>query len=113
MKTTLLVALAAAANVASAVQFVDAPEGWAKLKGFETTPFEESGIQTVRRAARDVRIAPKRQEIPTRNPHIANSKTVKIRYGPYTVPGARVYVVPQYFSVSCLNNVYAVLFGQD
>jgi hypothetical protein len=90
MKNTafLALALSAAANVASAIKFVDAPEGWPQAVGFNPIPLEEAGLPKVRRVARAV--APKRQEIPTRNPHIPNSKTVKIRYGPYTVPGARV-----------------------
>jgi hypothetical protein len=32
--------------------------------------------------------APKNVVMETRNPHIENSKTVKIRYGPYKVPSA-------------------------
>jgi hypothetical protein len=90
MKTSTLITLtlSAAANLASAIKYVDAPEGWPQAVGFNPTPFEEAGVPKVRRAARAV--APKRQEIKTRNPHIPNSKTLKIRYGPYTVPGARV-----------------------
>jgi hypothetical protein len=90
MKTSAILALAlsAAVNVASAVKYVDAPEGWPQAVGFDPISMEEAAIPKVRRAVRAV--APKRQEIPTRNPHIPGSKTVKIRYGPYTVPGARV-----------------------
>jgi hypothetical protein len=89
MKTTLFaLALSAVANVASAVQYVDAPEGWPQAVGFNPTPLEEAGIPKIKRVARAV--APKKQEMKTRVPHVPGSKTVKIRYGPYTVPGARV-----------------------
>jgi hypothetical protein len=90
MKTSTLITLtlSAAVNVASAVQFVDGPVGWPQALGFKSIPLEQAGLPKVRRAARAV--APKRQEIKTRNPHIPGSKTIKIRYGPYTVPGARV-----------------------
>jgi hypothetical protein len=92
MKTSALVALAiSAANVANAIKYIDAPVGWPQAVGFNATPYEETDLyKTRRRVARNTALPPKRQDMKTRNPHIPGSKTIKIRYGPYMVPGARV-----------------------
>jgi hypothetical protein len=101
MKTTTLFTLAiSAANVTTAVKFITAPQGWAEAVGFNVTSPEDAGILPIRLRSRAV--APNRQEIKTRNPHIRNSKTVKIRYGPYSVPGARVYELLHALSLSPL-----------
>jgi hypothetical protein len=92
MKTSALIALVVSAtDIATAIKYVSAPLGWAQSVGYNTTQYEPQGgpmPEVVLRAA-----APKRQELKTRNAHIANSKTVKIRYGPYTVPGAKTYAI--------------------
>jgi hypothetical protein len=75
-----------ALNVASATKFVSGPTDWIDAVGFKT---EEQKLASHERRQNVRAAAPKRQEMKTRNPHIPNSKTVKIRYGPYTVPGAR------------------------
>jgi hypothetical protein len=81
----------AAANVASASKFLSGPGDWVEAVGFKA---EEQKLTShdIRRRQTNRAVAPKRQDMKTRNPHIPNSKTVKIRYGPYTVPGARAYV---------------------
>ncbi|KAF2436265.1 hypothetical protein EJ08DRAFT_692141 [Tothia fuscella] len=90
MKTSALVALAAAAVNVAAIKYVSGPDKWPEAMQFETVSMEDAGIPLVKRDADAVDLPPKIQTMPTRNPHIPNSKTVKIRYGPYTVPGARV-----------------------
>jgi hypothetical protein len=86
--TTFLLVAASAANIVTAIKFVSAPEGWAESLNFTTREADFS--KYVKREARAVAVTPKRQELKARNPKIAGAKTVKIRYGPYTVPGARV-----------------------
>jgi hypothetical protein len=88
MKTTILSLALTAANVSQAVKFVNGPDGWSNSLGFKTYEQEDNLAGIVERVGRAV--APKRQELKNRLPHIPNAKSVKIRYGPYTVPGARV-----------------------
>ena len=93
MKTSTFFAFAASVSeVVNAVKFVSGPEGWAELKGFNTTSTLEhkelfAAPNIGKRAA-----LPRKVELKSRIAHIPNSKTIKIRYGPYTVPGGRVYV---------------------
>ncbi|KAF2665746.1 hypothetical protein BT63DRAFT_417281 [Microthyrium microscopicum] len=82
---SLILSLAVAANVASATKFVSAPEGWTQSLNLKT----KVTYDIPRLSSRDV-LPPKIQQLKSRNPHIPGSKTVKVRYGPYTVPGARV-----------------------
>lgn len=84
---TFLLAATSAVNLVTAVQFVSAPEGWAESLNFTV---EEHFPKYVSREARAVTIAPKVQPLPARVKRIPNSKTVKIRYGPYNVPAPRV-----------------------
>jgi hypothetical protein len=89
MKTTSLVLAAlSAANVANAIKFISGPEGWAPALGFNTTE------QTWEDAAAPMPVkrmlVPKRQEMKARVTQVPGSKTVKIRYGPYTVPAPMV-----------------------
>jgi hypothetical protein len=89
MKTTTLVSLALSAiNVATAVKFLSGPEGWASSIGFETHTQTWDDVKTSRLASRAV--VPQRQELKARIPLLKGSKSVKIRYGPYTVPAPRV-----------------------
>jgi hypothetical protein len=89
MKTTALVLLAlSASDVATAIKFIAGPEGWAQSLGFNSTdqPWDDIKFPpTVMRA-----LAPKRQQMNSRVPTVPNSKTVKLRYGPYTVPAPMV-----------------------
>lgn len=86
--TTFLLAAVSAINLVTAVKFVSAPEGWSESLNF--TVRDEDFSKYVRREARAVALAPKKVELKARVAKIANSKTVKIRYGPYTVPAPRV-----------------------
>lgn len=89
MKTNvLLLSFLSVSNVATAVKFISGPDGWASAIGFnatEQTWDDIKGPPQVIRAA-----APKRQEMKTRASTIPGSKSVKIRYGPYTVPAPAV-----------------------
>jgi hypothetical protein len=99
MRTSALFVVAiSATNVALAVKFVSAPDGWAQSLGFNTTEIKEKRAVSPQHVTRA--LAPKRQQLKTRNPHIPNAKTIKIRYGPYTVPGARTYVHSLHITVS-------------
>jgi len=76
-----------AANVANAIKFVVGPEGWAEPLGFnasDPTWEQESTPLHVARA-----LAPKRQQLKQRITRIPNSKSVKLRYGPFTVPAPK------------------------
>jgi hypothetical protein len=85
MKTTTLVSLALSAiNVATAVKFISGPEGWAPSIGFKTEEQTWDDVKTSRIVSRAV--APQRQELKPRIPVLKGSKSVKLRYGPYTVP---------------------------
>jgi hypothetical protein len=75
-------------NVANAVKFLSGPEDWASASGFNTTEQRWDDVKWPSQVVRAV--APKRQELKTRAPTIPGSKTVKIRYGPYTVPAPAV-----------------------
>jgi hypothetical protein len=85
MKTTTIVSLVlSASNVATAVKFGSGLDGWELAMGFNATAQPWDNIKLPSQVARAV--APKRQELKPRVPHIAGSKSVKMRYGPYTVP---------------------------
>jgi hypothetical protein len=84
MKTSTLIALSLSAT-ANAVKYVSGPAPWINAVGFNVSSVEQP---IVKRSAGA--LAPKRQELKNRNPHIPGSKTVKLRYGPYNVPGGVV-----------------------
>ena len=84
MKTNTLVTVGLVVNVVTAVKFISGPDGWASAIGFNATEQTWDEINQPPYVARFA--APKRQEIKARNPHIPGSKSVKLRYGPYTVP---------------------------
>lgn len=89
MKTNaLLLSLLSAANVASAVKFISGPEGWPAAIKINTT---EQSWEDVQAAPGVIKAAqPKRMVMKSRVTHIPNAKSVKIRYGPYTVPAPAV-----------------------
>lgn len=84
----LLLSLLSAANVASAVKFISGPEGWPEAIKINTTeqtwPDVQAGPGVIRAAP------PKRMVMKSRITHIPNVKSVKIRYGPYSVPAPMV-----------------------
>jgi hypothetical protein len=89
MKYTTLVSLAlSAANVATAVKFVVGPEGWADSIGFKTREQTWDDVKPSRIEKRAV--VPMRQDLKPRIPFLKNSKSVKLRYGPFTVPAPSV-----------------------
>jgi hypothetical protein len=90
MKTSVFALYAlSASNVATAVKFLSGPQEWASAVGLNATEQHWDDVelppQVIRAAA-----VPKRQELKSRAPQIPGSKSVKIRYGPYTVPAPRV-----------------------
>jgi hypothetical protein len=85
MKYSAIVALSLTAS-AQAAKFISGPSTWINGVGFNVSSVNEP---LVRRHAKRA-VAPKRQELKNRNPHIPGAKTIKIRYGPYTVPGGVV-----------------------
>lgn len=88
MKTTLISLVLSAANVANAIKFVAGPEGWASHIGYNASDPTWDELTTPLHVSRA--LAPKRQQLKQRVTRIANSKSVKIRYGPYTVPAPSV-----------------------
>jgi len=81
--STLLLTILSAADIAAAEKFLIGPPGWAQSIGINTTEPEDYHILSARQA--------KGQGVKTvlkdRAPHIKNSKSVKIRYGPFTIRG--------------------------
>jgi hypothetical protein len=96
MKTSSIVAFAvSAAKVTTAVKFVSAPADWIQSNlGFNVTQPEdhEDLFDSPKLMGRSAQALPLKVELKNRNPHIPGAKSMKIRYGPYTVPGGRVYV---------------------
>lgn len=89
MKTNALSLLAlSVSNVATAVKFISGPEGWASAIGFNASEPDWDDIKLPPQVVRAA--APKRQEMKSRAPNVPGSKSVKIRYGPYTVPAPPV-----------------------
>jgi len=88
MKSTLVSLALSAANVANAVKFITGPEGWAPLTLYNATEPTWDEIPTNMRFSRA--LAPKRQQLKQRVTRVPSSKSVKIRYGPYTVPAPSV-----------------------
>jgi hypothetical protein len=94
MKTTTLISAALSASRAhAAVKFISGPDGWASSLGFNAT--ETDGLPQFELPHSRVlgMVAPDRQQLKPRSPQIPGSKTVKIRYGPYTVPAPMMYVI--------------------
>jgi hypothetical protein len=91
MKSFTLFSIAFVANIASAVKFVNGPETWVQSSQFKTSDAPPVIAHAYKRSANRLNTratAPSMQQMKSRTPHIANSKTVKLRYGPYHVPGA-------------------------
>jgi hypothetical protein len=97
MKTSSIVAFAASAvRVATAVKFVSAPPDWIESNlGFNVTQPEDHAdlFDSPKLMGRSAEAVPLKVELKNRNPHIPGARSMKIRYGPYTVPGGRVYVI--------------------
>jgi hypothetical protein len=93
MKSSTLFSLAFVVNIASAVKFVNGPSEWIESSRFNKSHVPEVVSRAYKRSenrheARSKVTAPAMQQLKSRTPHIPGSKTVKLRYGPYHVPGA-------------------------
>jgi hypothetical protein len=94
MKTsTLFISLL---SVAAAEKFIAGPPGWAQSIRLNVTEPEQHA-QLVARQARAGGGSGTTVSLRNRTPHIKGSKSVKIRYGPFTVRGGGAYVYLDYF----------------
>lgn len=85
---TLFTALISTASIAAAEKFVVGPEGWSQTLGYNLTELEDHP-QLAARQAKGASGASGvgRTVLKSRVPYIPNSKSVKVRYGPFTVRG--------------------------
>ena len=79
--STVFTTVLSAGDLAAAVKILIGPEGWAQSIGFNTTDIEAPKLEGRQATAQRTTV------LKTRNPNIPNSKTVKVRYGPFTVSG--------------------------
>jgi hypothetical protein len=86
----LLLLLLSVSNGATAVKFISGPDGWASAIGFNASEQHWDDIPGPEQNIRVAAAAPKRQELKSRAVGIPGAKSVKIRYGPYTVPAPAV-----------------------
>jgi hypothetical protein len=94
MKTsTLFLTFLSAADIAAAAKFVVGPPGWAQSIGINVTESEDYKQLVARQAKGGGGGTGTKVVLKNRTPHIANSKSVKIRYGPFTVNGGGPYVL--------------------
>ena len=80
--STLFTTIFFAADIATAIKFIVGPQGWGQSMGFNVTDLEENPQLQARQLGGSGKMVLK-----DRNPHIPNAKTVKVRYGPFTVQG--------------------------
>ena len=80
--TTLFLTILSAADISAAEKFLAGPPGWAQSIGINVTEPEYHIL-----SARQAKGQGLKTELKNRTPHIKNSKSVKIRYGPFTVKG--------------------------
>lgn len=85
MKTsTLLISILSAADIAVAEKFVAGPRAWAQSIGVNVTnPAHHPLVARQAKGGGSGRLV----ALKNRTPHIRGSKSVKIRYGPFTVRG--------------------------
>jgi hypothetical protein len=84
MKTTLISLALSASTVVQAVKFVAGPQEWQETIGVNSTAQTWENSKLPKLATR-ASVA-NRQQLNPRFPRIAGSKSVKLRYGPYSVP---------------------------
>jgi hypothetical protein len=90
MKTsTLFISILSAADIVAAEKFVAGPPGWAQSLGLNATEPEHRPQLIARQAKGSGRTV----ILKNRTPQIRGSKSVKIRYGPFTVRGGGAYVL--------------------
>lgn len=74
-------------SAAAAEKFVVGPDGWSKVLGLNLTQSEEQPQLIARQAAKGAASGAGKTTLKNRLPNIAGAKSVKIRYGPFTVRG--------------------------
>jgi hypothetical protein len=77
--STLFTTIVSVADIATAVKFTIGPEGWAQSIGYNVTDLEAPKLEARQVGGKTV--------LKNRNPNVPNAKTVKVRYGPFTVGG--------------------------
>jgi len=83
MKTsTLFTTIVSAADIATAVKFLVGPPGWGQSLGYNVTDLEQPQLST-----RQLGGGAGKTVLKNRNPNVPNAKSVKVRYGPFTVGG--------------------------
>jgi hypothetical protein len=90
--TTLFLTILSAADIGAAEKFLVGPPGWAQSIGINVTEPEGHSRLTARQA----RASGSKTVLKNRTPHIKNSKSVKVRYGPFTIKGGGPYVLSLY-----------------
>lgn len=91
MKTsTLFISILSAAEIVAAEKFIAGPPGWAQNMGLNVTEPEHHPQLAARQAKSG---SGRTVSLKNRTPHIKGSKSVKIRYGPFTVRGGGAYVL--------------------
>jgi hypothetical protein len=97
MKTFMLFAtLLSAVDIAATEKFVVGPPGWPQSIGLNVTEQEYHPHLIARQAGKGG--SGRTVALKNRTPNIRGSKSVKIRYGPFTVRGGGAYVLLLQFS---------------
>jgi hypothetical protein len=107
MKTsTLFISILSAADIVAAEKFVVGPPGWAQSIGLNVTE-PEHHPQLIARQAKMGGGSGRTVSLRNRTPHIKGSKSVKIRYGPFTVRGGGAYVLRLQISrITLISHVF-------
>lgn len=84
----LFTTLISAVDTAAAIKFIVGPPGWAQTLGLNLTEAQDYSKLAARQAKQAGVDTAGKTVLAPRMTHIPNSKTVKIRYGPFNVRGA-------------------------
>jgi hypothetical protein len=105
MKTsTLFISILSAADIVAAEKFVVGPPGWAQSIGLNVTEPEHHPQLIARQAGSG---SGRMVSLKNRTPQIKGSKSVKIRYGPFTVRGGGAYVLRLQISrITLISHVF-------
>jgi hypothetical protein len=107
--STLFLTIISTADVAVAVKFLIGPSGWAQSIGLNVT--EPEGQPEYRDRRVDGEASAERVLLKSRNPNIPNSKTVKLRYGPFTIGGGGAYVLsPRISRITLITHVFYLFY---
>jgi hypothetical protein len=107
MKTsTLFISILSAAGIVAAEKFIAGPPGWAQSIGLNVTE-PEHHPHLIARQARAGGGSGTTVALKNRTPQIKGSRSVKIRYGPFTVRGGGAYVLPlQTSRITLVSHVF-------